>query len=275
MANSEKFEFQKSRCLDGVTLLYAQMEGFNYARHSHEEYSFGVTLSGQQNFFSQSEYHQSNVGNVILFNPEDIHDGNSGGNEALTYFMLYVPANLMNQYFGAACLPQKQEIHFSDAVVSYAGLRESLLNLASSIRDGDNDLLEQESELLKMADILVGQNGKINKTRSRSSVDHLILKARDYIHENIRGDITLDEISDEINISKFHFLRLFREQIGITPYQYVLNHRVNQARKALEKSLSLNDVVFDYGFADLSHFNRRFKSVYGVTPNSYLRTLQD
>jgi len=275
MANSEKFEFQKSRCLEGVTLLHAQMEGFNYSRHSHEEYSFGVTLSGQQNFFSQSEYHQSNPGDVILFNPEDIHDGNSGGKSTLSYFMLYVPAYLMKQYFGAAGLPNGQEIHLSDAVVDYAGLSDSLINLAKNIGDGEVDPLEQESELFKMADILVGRYGKVNEGRTMSSVDKLISQARDYIQENIRGVITLDEISDEVNISKFHFLRLFREQVGVTPYQYVLNYRVNQARKALDKSSSLNDVVYDYGFADLSHFNRRFKSVYGVTPNSYLRALSE
>ncbi|MEH6403500.1 MAG: AraC family transcriptional regulator [Sneathiella sp.] len=275
MAQSKKFEFQKSRSLDGVTLLQAEMEEFNYSRHSHEEYSFGVTLKGQQNFFSQSEYHQSIEGDVILFNPEDIHDGNSGGEDPLNYLMLYVPEDQMRLYFEGAGLPKNREIRLSDAVVKCADLRSSLLNVANSIRAGDVDPLEQEAELFRVAEILAKKFGQVDASGAGRAVDRLVLKAKDYIHENITQEIGLDDISEAVNISKYHFLRLFREQVGITPYQYVLNYRVNQARKALDHSFSLNDVVYDYGFADLSHFNRRFKSVYGVTPNSYLQDLSE
>lgn len=273
MTCSDQFQFHKSQCLANVTILRAQMEGFNYARHSHEEYAFGITLSGQQIFFSQGEYHQSNAGDVILFNPGDIHDGNSGGDEALNYFMLYVPEQKLRQYLEGAGLPEKQEIRLSDAVVKHPKLRDSLLNLTLNIYDGKTDPFEQEEALFKVADILVEKYGRIDQTYPKNMADTLILKAKDYIHENITNEISLEEISREVNISKFHFLRLFRQQLGITPYQYVLNHRVNQARKALTKSNSLNDVVFDFGFADLSHFNRRFKSVFGVTPKSYMKAL--
>ena len=123
------------------------MEGFNYARHSHEEYAFGITLSGKQVFFSQGEYHQSNAGDVILFNPEDIHDGNSGGDQALNYFMLYIPEQKLRKCLEGAGLPGKQEVRLSDAVVKHTQLRDSLLNLALNICDGKTDLFEQEDGL--------------------------------------------------------------------------------------------------------------------------------
>ena len=62
---------------------------------------------------------------------------------------------------------------------------------------------------------------------------------------------------------------MFRRQFGITPHQYIVNNRINRAREALESGALLEDVVFDYRFSDLSHFNRRFKPIYGTTPKQY------
>ena len=99
--------------------------------------------------------------------------------------------------------------------------------------------------------------------------DRLILQARDYIQDHLLDELSLEQISEQANLSKYHFLRLFRQQFGITPHQYLMNCRINAARKSLEQGRSLDDVVYDYGFSDLSHFNRRFKPIYGTTPKRY------
>nr|WP_275138692.1 AraC family transcriptional regulator [Vibrio furnissii] len=74
-------------------------------------------------------------------------------------------------------------------------------------------------------------------------------------------------------MSKFHFIRLFNEQFGMTPHQFVLNCRVNRAKQALEVGDKASDVAIDLGFADVSHLNRKFKRVFGITPHQYQRQL--
>lgn len=74
-------------------------------------------------------------------------------------------------------------------------------------------------------------------------------------------------------MSKYHFLRLFRQQFGMTPHQYVLNCSVNAARSALDQGSPLTEIALRFGFADLSHFNRRFKRIYGMTPFQYQRDI--
>ena len=100
-------------------------------------------------------------------------------------------------------------------------------------------------------------------------VDQLLLKARDFIQDNVHNELSLTDISNMIGMSKYHFLRLFRSQFGMTPHQYIVNSKVDAARLKLEQGVMLNDVVFDFGFSDLSHFNRRFKPIYGMTPKQY------
>jgi|GEM_PF-2806546 len=85
MSNASRFEFFKSHHVPTLTVLKAAIEDFSYDPHAHEEYAFGVTLAGRQDFFSGGQFHRSPPGNVILFNPEEVHDGHSGGAQALDY----------------------------------------------------------------------------------------------------------------------------------------------------------------------------------------------
>ncbi len=59
----------------------------------------------------------------------------------------------------------------------------------------------------------------------------------------------------------------------MTPHQYVINCRVNAARSALDQGAPLTEIALRFGFADLSHFNRRFKRIYGMTPFQYQRDI--
>lgn len=76
----------------------------------------------------------------------------------------------------------------------------------------------------------------------------------------------IDDISSLINMSKYHFIRCFNERFGITPHQYVINCRINKAIKNLELGINCKTSANNAGFSDASHFNRRFKLVYGLTP---------
>ena len=102
MSNASRFEFFKSHHVPTLTVLKAAIEDFSYAPHAHEEYAFGVTLAGRQDFFSGGQFHRSPPGNVILFNPEEVHDGHSGGERALDYLMVYAHPEQVKPLFADA-----------------------------------------------------------------------------------------------------------------------------------------------------------------------------
>ncbi|MDR5860909.1 AraC family transcriptional regulator [Halomonas eurihalina] len=274
MTQRSQFRFTRSRHVPGLTMLRAAMSDFSYDRHAHEEYAFGVTLAGRQDFFSGGEYHRSRPGTIIEFNPDEVHDGQAGGNDTLDYVMLYAdPAQLAPLFASAAGRESASQFRAAETLIHDGALRGEILDLARRIDTDTGSRIDQEYALYRIAARLVQRTGNLDEDVSTGRTDKLLERAKTFIHAHAEHDISLEEISQAAHLSKYHFLRLFRRQFGITPHQYVLNCRINAARSALDAGHELNDVVGRYGFADLSHFNRRFKRIYGMTPRQYQRNV--
>ncbi|NJK70456.1 MAG: helix-turn-helix transcriptional regulator [Microcoleus sp. CSU_2_2] len=93
----------------------------------------------------------------------------------------------------------------------------------------------------------------------------------EYINEHLHEDIKLIELAAIVQISLYHFLRLFKQSMGITPHQYILQRRIEKAKFLLQHSkLSIALVAVRVGFCDQSHLTQYFKRIVGVTPRQFL-----
>lgn len=274
MGNASRFQFIKSQHVPSLTVLHAAMEDFSYDRHAHEEYAFGVTLAGRQDFFSGGQFHRSPPGNVILFNPEEVHDGQSGGERALNYLMVYVHPEQVKPLFADA-LGHEHGANFRShqTLIQDAPLRQAIVELARLVTSQTGSCIDQENALYRVVARTAQLGGVAQSSQVSTRPDTLLGLAKAYIHAHLDRDISLNDISEAAHLSKYHFLRLFRQHYGITPHQYVINCRINAARSSLDSGAPLTEVALRFGFADLSHFNRRFKRIYGMTPHQYQRDI--
>ena len=78
-----------------------------------------------------------------------------------------------------------------------------------------------------------------------------------------------------MNLSPFHFARVFRQATGLPPHAWLKQRRLARARTMLRQGGAPLNVAFDLGFADQSHLSRQFKQAYGVTPGEYRRACAD
>jgi AraC family transcriptional regulator len=93
-----------------------------------------------------------------------------------------------------------------------------------------------------------------------------------YINEYLERDLSLAELANVVQLSPYHFARLFKKSIGIAPHQYHIRCRVERAKQLLlAKDLSLADVAYTVGFASQGHLNYHFKRFVGMTPKAFLQ----
>lgn len=101
------------------------------------------------------------------------------------------------------------------------------------------------------------------------SLTHIQLQqAIDYIHTHLDRDLSLVELANVINISPTYFANLFKQAMKISPHQYVIQQRVEQAKVMLSKTdLAIADIALQVGFSSQSHLTQQFKRITGMTPN--------
>jgi AraC family transcriptional regulator len=95
----------------------------------------------------------------------------------------------------------------------------------------------------------------------------------EYIHVHLSEELSLTDLANHLNLSAFHFARLFKNSLGLSPHQYVLQNRVERARKliAVSTSANLTDIALQVGFYDQTHFGKAFKRLVGVPPKVFAK----
>lgn len=123
------------------------------------------------------------------------------------------------------------------------------------------------------------------KNYSLLNADGFILEAKlednqrinlifNFVQHEFQRSISLDEISEKVNMTKPAFCRYFKKITGKTFVEFVNSYRLTHAAKMLhERQISILDVCFDSGFNNFSHFNKKFKAFTGRTPTQYRNEL--
>ena len=95
-------------------------------------------------------------------------------------------------------------------------------------------------------------------------------QALEYINDNLENKIGLKNIAQELNISPYYFARLFRQSVGVSPYQYVIERRIEQTKQLLtDTNLSLAAITTRCGFTSQSQMTAHFRQQTGTTPKKY------
>lgn len=96
-----------------------------------------------------------------------------------------------------------------------------------------------------------------------------MIRAAAYINEHIEADLSLDNLADQLFVSKFHLSRLFKQYMHITCHQYITEHRLIAARRLINEGYSMAEVCKRCGYTNYSTFYRAFMKIYGISPRAW------
>lgn len=173
---------------------------------------------------------------------------------------------------------QKNLIVCTATLVTRAAIRggldpETAFNLS--------DMYIQKAELLNNyvaltrlnAQMVMDFTERIEKVRGGKNVSKLTIDIRNYILQHLSNPITTRDIAEYIGANRTYLCKLFREQNGITINRYILNVKIEEARRLLvATNKSLAEIAFCLGFSSQSHFHNTFHRLCGTTPKQFRDT---
>ena len=117
---------------------------------------------------------------------------------------------------------------------------------------------------------------RLMQTQARNLVEKNTLKNKsrigfvaDYIKKNLHQKLSIDAIAKMAYVSKSNFFKMFKEELGISPNEFIIQERIKRAKEMLMHNNSVNEVAFSTGFSDTNYFIRVFKQMEGVTPKIF------
>ena len=117
---------------------------------------------------------------------------------------------------------------------------------------------------------------RLMQTQARNLVEKNTLKTQsrigfvaDFIKKNLHQKLSIDVIAKMAYVSKSNFFKMFKEELGISPNEFIIQERIKRAKEMLMHNNSVNEVAFSTGFSDTNYFIRVFKQMEGVTPKIF------
>lgn len=269
----EQATLHRAGKLDDLLLFKAHYHKFQFTRHSHDDFALGLMYRGVQRFSCRGINRYAPAGSLITVNPGEIHDGKSGDDKDYSYRIIYIPWQLM-QTIGKEMVADRKTHYFAHPVINDRNLAWRLDRLLRLLDDETSEPLELQELFYRTVSSLLSRFGTEQGTcRMSGQRPSSVARACAYIRSHAHENISLDDMAAAAHLSRYHFLRLFSESMDISPYSFLLQHRLRLARKEIKLGVSLTDSALNAGFSDQSHMSRRFKAAFGITPRQYQKAV--
>ncbi len=144
---------------------------------------------------------------------------------------------------------------------NYTNENFQLENLVKGIQQFSNENLDFNKRLEIYSKKLITRKEIVSRMRS----------TRKFIQLNFKKKINLDQLASRSNLSKYHFLRLFRLCFQQSPKEMIIDLKMKEAQKMLKDKKRCSDIAFYLGYADQAAFSNQFKKLFKYSPSEFVR----
>ena len=274
---SERYKYNREGYLNENFRMFHLRDTAGQERdfHFHEFDKIVILISGNANYMVEGTDYRLKPWDILLVRHHMIHKALIDVSVPYERIIIYLNSSYVERFapngglmdcFAAAekrrfCLmrPDNGEIE---------KLKDSLDRLDASISD-----TEFGAELMRgtlLAQLMVQLNRIMQRDSSRENTTAeqcgKISAALSYINENITGKLSVDELAAMCYLSRYHFMRLFKQQTGCTVHNYIRQKRLVLAARLIREGMSASSAAAECGFTDYSAFHRAFSQTFGVSP---------
>ncbi|MEK8127072.1 AraC family transcriptional regulator [Paenibacillus filicis] len=245
-------------------------DSFANERHCHDNmYQITVPVYGSCAFDLENRSYSLESGEALIQYPNDRHSFRIGDGEGVVVIQLKNVREVWE--LDRPWEPvMKQRINGEELLRQH---RKWSLALCSADRAEAGFIEETEAEVMSyLSRILQGNHQDGSEMRAALPVcdDPHLVRVLEYMRDCYMKPVSIEEMAGIAGMSRFHFIRSFKAQIGYAPYQYMLAIRIDVAKWRLRSTRhTVTDISLDVGFASPSQLYRAFHKFTGMSPEQY------
>jgi len=246
--------------------------------HHHDFYECYLFISGDVTYLIEGRTYSLKPGDIILLNSTELHQAVINDN-IVPYerIVLWINKVFLKKLSTEAtnlaqCFEETKKENVIRAGFEMQQNIKTILGKLLSLESYKGigcDLLYKAYiiELLVNLNMILYQNGaKLDVDIKKNNLIDGIIQ---YINNHGEDEITIDELSEQFYLSKYHLIREFKKHSGTTIHKYIVQKKLIQAKELILKGIPIISVYKQCGFGDYSNFFRAFKNEYGVTPKHF------
>lgn len=242
-------------------MVYTEPKGFGC-------YKFLIHTNSYLKYFVEKEPVVLKKRHLFPFNPDQAHCA-ANTSAVPQYFAIFINKTFMQdvatEMLGAQDISFKNDNYRLSPAIR--GLLDTFVQESISRQSGYRFILQSTTCQL-VVNLFRECKHNLHKrpTHCHTTSNQAIQQAIEFFHANYNKDFSLEDVSQLVSYSSFHFLRLFKQHTGQTPFQFLLNIKLEKAKRLLkETNKSITEICYDSGFNNRSHFYTAFKRKYGVS----------
>lgn len=283
-------EYEKKGYLntDFKMFYLSDQEPKEFDNHYHEFDKITIFLRGKVNYIVEGKSYQLQPYDIVLVGHHDIHKLSVDSGTPYERIIMYVSPEYLERYSGdgyelSACFQTAKREHSN--VLRIAKLSESkLYQVVMDIKHTLDPKIHHEAYASQLYGNLLFLEFMIHLNRAAigekityintSACNQKVVSMIDFINENLSEDISIDFLASRFYMSKYHMMRLFKEETGYSIGQYVNHKRLLQAKAYIQAGMGITQACYACGFKEHSTFSRAYKKLFGESPRQMRKKIE-
>ncbi|MEI6411598.1 MAG: AraC family transcriptional regulator [Bacteroidota bacterium] len=271
------FSQQQFECTNNIKRLYWSGNHWYDILYFPKDYQVGYISDGNGAFTQGDKILPISAGQFFLVHPGNVHSGKPDNKTGWAAEVLVIKCD----YVYEICRELNHgELKFPifEPMVADKDMSKSLLtryfHTIDILTDKNQTTLAAETNLFyAIHELLSLPSSQKISLEEANTYQVAVERAKTFIEQNFKENFSLDDLSNHAYLSKFHLLRVFKEQVGLSPNTFQIQLRLNEARKLIFQNKSLTEVALELGFSDQAHFTNTFKKYSnGASPRDLKKT---
>ena len=248
--------------------------------HYHEFCKLLLLVSGSGDYVVDGQRYRLQAGDVVLVGSRSVHRPELESGVPYERIIIYISPDFL----------QKASTPETELLACFSGSRGHVLRPAEKIRKQlfamaaslEQALSGEEygrailgNALLLQLLVQLGrelQHSDSQKPRPVVTKNARVQGLMAYMDAHASEDLNVDKLAEEFYLSKYHMMRLFRRETGMTVYEYLTQRRLLRAREQIENGMRATEACYRSGFRSYSSFTRAYGKLFGTTPTGRMDT---